>query len=60
METKTLTQMMVEYRLFTDKIEEKYQETKMRNLMGGDRGVHLGYNIKQITKVLKDECSNVN
>ena len=41
METKTLTEMMLEYRLFTDKIQEKYTETKMRNLMGGDKGIHI-------------------
>ena len=41
METKTLTQMMLEYRLFTDKIQEMYAETKMRNLMGGDTGIHI-------------------
>ena len=41
METKTLTEMMLEYRLFTDKIQEMYAETKMRNLMGGDKGIHI-------------------
>ena len=41
METKTLTQMMLEYRVFTDKIQEMYAEPKMRNLMGGDRGIHI-------------------
>jgi hypothetical protein len=53
METKTVTQMMVEYRLFTDKIERMYVEKKMRESMGGDRGVHLGH-IKRVTKLLED------
>ena len=41
METKTLTQMMSEYRVYTDKIEKMYVEKKMRERMGGDRGIHL-------------------
>jgi len=53
METKTVTQMMVEYRVYTDKIEKMYVEKKMRERMGGDRGVHLGH-IKRVTKLLED------
>lgn len=53
METKTLTQMMSEYRVYTDKIERMYVEKKMRERMGGDRGVHLGH-IKRVTKLLED------
>jgi hypothetical protein len=53
METKTLTQMMSEYRVYTDKIEVKYQEKKMRDSMGGDRGIHFGH-IKRVTKLLED------
>jgi hypothetical protein len=52
METKTLTQMMSEYRVYTDKIERMYVEKKMRERMGGDRGVHLGH-IKRVTKLLE-------
>ena len=53
METKTLTQMMSEYRVFTDKIEKMYVEKKMRDSMGGDRGVHFGH-IKRVSKLLED------
>ena len=53
METKTVTQMMVEYRVFTDKIEKMYVEKKMRDSMGGDRGVHFGH-IKRVSKLLED------
>ena len=53
METKTLTDYMVEYRVFTDKIERMYVEKKMRERMGGDRGVHLGH-IKRVTKLLEE------
>ena len=53
METKTLTQMMSEYHVYTDKIEKMYVEKKMRERMGGDRGVHLGH-IKRVTKLLED------
>lgn len=53
METKTLTQMMSEYRVYTDKIEKMYVEKKMRERMGGDRGVHFGH-IKRVTKLLED------
>jgi len=53
METKTLTDYLVEYRAFTDKIEVKYQEKKMRDSMGGDRGIHFGH-IKRVTKLLED------
>jgi hypothetical protein len=53
METKTLTQMMSEYRVYTDKIERMYVEKKMRERMGGDRGVHFGH-IKRVTKLLED------
>jgi hypothetical protein len=53
METKTLTQMMSDYRVYTDKIEVKYQEKKMRDSMGGDRGIHFGH-IKRVTKLLED------
>jgi len=53
METKTLTDYLVEYRAFTDKIEAKYQEKKMRDSMGGDRGIHSGH-IKGVTKLLED------
>jgi hypothetical protein len=53
METKTVTQMMVEYRVFTDKIEKMYVEKKMRDSIGGDRGIHLGH-IKRVTKLLED------
>ena len=53
METKTLTQMMSDYRVYTDKIEVKYQEKKMRDSMGGDRGIHFGH-IKLVTKLLED------
>jgi len=57
METKTVTQMMVEYRIYTDLIEKMYVETKMRESMGGDRGVHMGY-VKQVTKLLEDRFVN--
>jgi hypothetical protein len=53
METKTLTDYMVEYRVFTDKIDNKYKEFKMRESMGGDRGIHSGH-IKRVTKLLED------
>ena len=53
METKTLTQMMSDYRVYTDKIEVKYQEKKMRDSMGGDRGIYFGH-IKRVTKLLED------
>lgn len=53
METKTLTDMMLEYRLFTDKIEAKYQETRIRERMGGDKGIHMGY-VKGVSKLLED------
>ena len=53
METKTLTQMMSDYRVYTDKIERMYVEKKMRERMGGDRGVHFGH-IKRVTKLLED------
>jgi hypothetical protein len=53
METKTLTDYMVEYRVYTDKIERMYVENKMRERMGGDRGIHLGH-IKRVTKLLED------
>jgi len=53
METKTLTQMMSEYRVYTDKIERMYVEKKMRERMGGDRGIHFGH-IKRVTKLLED------
>jgi hypothetical protein len=53
METKTLTDYMVEYRVYTDKIERMYVEKKMRERMGGDRGVHLGH-IKRVTKLLEE------
>jgi hypothetical protein len=53
METKTVTQMMVEYRVYTDKIERMYVEKKMRERMGGDRGIHLGH-IKRVTKLLEE------
>jgi hypothetical protein len=53
METKTVTQMMVEYRVFTDKIEKMYVEKKMRDSMGGDRGIHFGH-IKRVSKLLED------
>ena len=53
METKTLTQMMSDYRVYTDKIEVKYQEKKMRDSMGGDRGIHFGH-IKRVTKLLEE------
>ena len=53
METKTLTQMMSEYRVYTDKIERMYVEKKMRDSMGGDRGIHFGH-IKRVTKLLED------
>jgi len=53
METKTLTQMMSEYRVYTDKIEKMYVEKKMRDSMGGDRGIHLGH-IKRVSKLLED------
>lgn len=53
METKTLTEMMLEYRVFTDKIQEMYVETKMRNLMGGDKGIHMGY-VKGVSKLLEN------
>lgn len=41
METKTVTEMLLEYRVYTDAIEKMYIETKMRNLMGGDKGIHM-------------------
>ena len=53
METKTLTQMMSDYRVYTDKIERMYVEKKMRDSMGGDRGIHFGH-IKRVTKLLED------
>lgn len=53
MEIKTLTDYLVEYRAFTDKIEVKYQEKKMRDSMGGDRGIHFGH-IKRVCKLLED------
>jgi len=53
METKTLTQMMSDYRVYTDKIEKMYVEKKMRERMGGDRGIHFGH-IKRVTKLLED------
>jgi hypothetical protein len=53
METKTLTDYLVEYRAFTDKIEKMYVEKKMRDSMGGDRGIHFGH-IKRVTKLLED------
>ena len=53
METKTLTQMMSEYRVYTDKIEKMYVEKKMRDSMGGDRGIHFGH-IKRVCKLLED------
>ena len=53
METKTLTQMMSEYRVYTDKIERMYVEKKMRERMGGDRGIHFGH-IKRVCKLLED------
>ena len=53
METKTLTQMMSDYRVYTDKIEKMYVEKKMRDSMGGDRGIHFGH-IKRVTKLLED------
>ena len=53
METKTLTQMMSDYRVYTDKIERMYVEKKMRERMGGDRGIHFGH-IKRVTKLLED------
>jgi len=53
MATKTLTQMMSEYRVYTDKIEKMYVKKKMRERMGGDRGVHFGH-IKRVTKLLED------
>jgi hypothetical protein len=53
MEIKTLTDYLVEYRAFTDKIERMYVEKKMRDSMGGDRGIHLGH-IKRVTKLLED------
>jgi hypothetical protein len=53
METKTLTDYMVEYRVFTDKIDKKYKEFKMRESIGGDRGIHSGH-IKRVTKLLED------
>ena len=53
METKTLTQMMSEYRAFTYKIERMYVEKKMRDSMGGDRGIHFGH-IKRVSKLLED------
>jgi hypothetical protein len=53
METKTLTQMMSEYRVYTDKIERMYVEKKMRERMGGDRGIHFGH-IKRVTKLLEE------
>jgi hypothetical protein len=53
METKTLTQMISEYRVYTDKIEKMYVEKKMRERMGGDRGIHFGH-IKRVTKLLED------
>jgi len=57
MEIKTLTDYLVEYRAFTDKIEVKYQEKKMRDSMGGDRGVHLEH-IKRVTKLLEEGFVN--
>ena len=45
--------MMSEYRVYTDKIEKMYVEKKMRERMGGDRGVHLGH-IKRVCKLLED------
>jgi hypothetical protein len=57
METKTLTQMMSEYRVYTDKIEKMYVEKKMRDSMGGDRGVHLEH-IKRVTKLLEEGFVN--
>ena len=53
METKTLTDYLVEYRVFTDKIEKMYVEKKMRDSMGGDRGIHFGH-IKRVTKLLEE------
>jgi hypothetical protein len=53
METKTLTQMMSDYRVYTDKIEKMYVEKKMRDSMGGDRGIHFGH-IKRVCKLLED------
>ena len=53
METKTVTQMMVEYRVYTDKIEKMYVEKKMMERMGGDRGIHFGH-IKRVTKLLEE------
>ena len=41
METKTATEMMLEYRVYTDAIEKMYVETKMRERMGGDKGIHI-------------------
>jgi hypothetical protein len=57
METKTLTQMMSEYRVFTDTIEKMYVEKKMRDSMGGDSGVHMGH-IKRVSKLLEDRFVN--
>ena len=53
METKTLTDYMVEYRVYTDKIEKMDVEKKMRERMGGDRGVHFGH-IKRVTKLFEE------
>jgi hypothetical protein len=53
MEIKTLTDYLVEYRAFTDKIERMYVEKKMRERMGGDRGIHFGH-IKRVSKLLED------
>ena len=53
METKTLTQMMSEYRVYTDKIERMYVEKKMRDSMGGDSGIHFGH-IKRVSKLLEE------
>ena len=45
--------MMSEYRVYTDKIEKMYVEKKMRERMGGDRGIHFGH-IKRVSKLLED------
>ena len=49
--------MMSEYRVYTDKIEKMYVEKKMRDSMGGDRGVHLEH-IKRVTKLLEEGFVN--
>ena len=51
METKNVLQeyllyditLLQEYQLYTRNFENKYLEMKIREQMGGDRGVHLGF-----------------